>query len=140
MSQDGWYYLHINGDLILKKSYPGDDNSSFVKRIWAVDITDRMNAWAIVLESLADGARISRVRELATKWDCDLTDFIEYLIRNSEPSDEHKQGAEIFLREIAYVDSDQFWRLLGKAVKDSTPSEIATAILADASISAAEVK
>ncbi len=68
----GWYYLHINGDLIYKRDLPGTDadirESDFARALWPVDPTDRECAWAILVEALAAGAAEPRVLDLARRW------------------------------------------------------------------------
>lgn len=77
MSINGWYYLHQNGDLIYK---PSPDSivdireSDFAVCSWPVDVSSRKNAWEILVESLALGAKKESVNELAEKWGCDDTD------------------------------------------------------------------
>jgi len=118
----GYYYLHTNGDLIYKRFDPGEDVSDLVRRVWPVDIRDRATAWRIVLEGLALGARVSRVRELATKWGCTAADFLEYLCRNPTPGADEKAGADPFLREIAgYGDPEVFWSALMATPKGQQP-------------------
>ena len=79
---DGWYYLHINGDLIYKPDTPGIAadirESNFCKAMWAFDTTKRADAWKILVEGLAIGADKSRVDELAKKWGCDNNDAQNY--------------------------------------------------------------
>lgn len=64
----GWYYLHMNGDLIWKKFRPEEEAGGFVRKVWSFDPADRGNAWVIVTEALALGARKDRVEELISKW------------------------------------------------------------------------
>lgn len=77
MSINGWYYLHQNGDLIYK---PSPDaivdirESDFAVCSWPVDVSSRKLAWEMLVESLALGARESRISELAEKWNCDDED------------------------------------------------------------------
>lgn len=109
-----WYYLHANGDLIHKNAWPGEDNSPFVKEIWRCEPSDRANCWGIVLESLALGARVSRVKELAAKWGCDARDFAEFLIRTLNPTPRMREGADIFLREVVgLADPETYWTWFG---------------------------
>jgi len=82
MSIEGWYYLHENGDLIYKREL-GDTvaelrESTFVKGIWAFDHIDRAQAWTILIESMAAGADIHRIKNLAQKWFCDDDDAKNY--------------------------------------------------------------
>ena len=93
-----FYYLHINGNLIWKKFEPESD-SSFVKKVWPVDETDRACGWTIILESLALGAKLDRIKELCSKWKCDQEDFEELVFR-VKPSDLMIDGAEIYIEEI----------------------------------------
>jgi hypothetical protein len=78
---NGYYYLHENGDLIWKKLKPEQEAGSFVKKVWAVDETDRGCAWIIAIEALALGARKERIQELATKWGLTDEDAQEFAMR-----------------------------------------------------------
>jgi len=84
MTVVGVYYLHENGDLIYKS---GNDEiadireSPFAIALWAMDPSDRMSAWNILVEGLAAGARIDRIESLATKWGCDDADAVHYAER-----------------------------------------------------------
>jgi len=78
-----WYYLHTNGDLIPKHfAYDpsGSDfmDSDFVQKFWLVDTNKRFEAWALLAESLACGANLPRVQELAEKWGCNESDFVNF--------------------------------------------------------------
>jgi len=82
MTIEGWYYLHENGNLIYKREL-GDTvaelrESTFVKGIWAFDHADRAQAWTILVEALAAGADIHRIKNLAQKWFCDDDDAKNY--------------------------------------------------------------
>lgn len=82
MSIIGWYYLHINGDLIYKRDLDGTAadirESDFARGLWPMDPEDRAGAWRIVVEAGAAGASHERVRELAEKWSCDDDDATNY--------------------------------------------------------------
>lgn len=83
---EGWYYLHINGELIYKRNIDNGiladmQESDFVRAIWSVDSTDRENAWNILVEALSLGAKQEKVRELALKWNCNNTDADVYAER-----------------------------------------------------------
>lgn len=110
---DGYYYLHTNGDLIFKKFEPEID-STFVRKIWPIDLTNRMHAWRKVVESLALNANVERVKELASKWECDLKDAVEYLGNENNPTKLRKNGFEKYLTEIAGVDYDSWFDWLVK--------------------------
>lgn len=120
---DGYYYLHTNGDLIYKPaSYTAEDfNSDFVTKYWPMDKTDRVSAWVIILEALALGARIERVRELANKWELTYEDSIEMLKRVT-PTKLMKKGMDIFIHNIFGMTIEDYWAavLLEKSEEAST--------------------
>lgn len=73
----GWYYLHVNGDLIYKhgsEAIADIRDSDFALCSWPFDPSDRKQAWETLVEALALGANPSRIDELADKWKCDDTD------------------------------------------------------------------
>lgn len=78
MSKQGYYYLHENGELIFKPAIAYSDadfnESDFVKGWWFVDTTHREDAWSVLVEALAMGAKKERIMELAEKWHCDDDD------------------------------------------------------------------
>ncbi|MFA7667325.1 MAG: hypothetical protein WCY32_14545 [Burkholderiaceae bacterium] len=84
MSAQGWYYLHENGELIYK---PHPDavmdirDSDLARALWPVDPSDRLGAWTILVEALAAGANLPRIKELAAKWGCDDEDAQKYASR-----------------------------------------------------------
>lgn len=82
MGESGYYYLHTNGALIYKRFEPEDD-SPFVRRVWAFDTRNRAHAWLIVIEAKAMGADPERIEELAIKWgltDEDAQEFVKNAI------------------------------------------------------------
>lgn len=84
MSVEGWYYLHINGNLIFKPlGQSGADilESDFALAMWPMDPEDRMIAWIILVESMAFGADHARVNHLADLWRCDDQDAEEFARR-----------------------------------------------------------
>ncbi len=85
MAIEGWYYLHTNGDLIYKRE-TGETaadirESDFARARWPCDPSDRELAWTTLVEALALGASLSRVKELAAKWGCTDDDAEEYASR-----------------------------------------------------------
>lgn len=77
MELKAYYYLHENGELILKKDYEGIvcdfRDSDFVRAFWP--ITDnRESLYDFLIEALAAGANKNRVDELAKKWGIDDED------------------------------------------------------------------
>ena len=114
MSNNWYYYLHQNGDLIGKNpivvySDRHYFDSPFVKKVWLVDTENRSNAWNLAVEALALGARIDRVKELADRWNLTKEDLIEYIMRNPEPTDAQKEGMDLFIREILKLEPNAFW-------------------------------
>jgi hypothetical protein len=82
---EGWYYLHVNGDLIYKREI-GDTaanirESDFARALWPCDPADREGAWRICIEALAAGADKLRVLDLAARWHCDDQDADVYAER-----------------------------------------------------------
>ena len=81
----GFYYLHTNGDLIFKHNLPGTAadirESDFAVMLWPIDTDDRESVWRILVEALACGANLERVKELAAKWGCDDDDALIYAER-----------------------------------------------------------
>lgn len=82
MSVIGWYYLHINGDLIYKREVDGTAadirESDFARGLWPLDPQDRAGAWRICVEGLAAGATKERVMDLAKLWGCNESDAPNY--------------------------------------------------------------
>lgn len=82
---EGWYYLHANGDLIYKgaayTSVSDFHESDLVRAFWPCHPDDRENAWTILVEALAGGARLEKVRELADRFGCTDDDAQEYARR-----------------------------------------------------------
>lgn len=84
MSIQGWYYLHVNGELIYKNDSAAIvdiRDSNFCRVAWPCDPSDREGAWNILVESLALGAKKERVLELADKWGCSDADADVYAER-----------------------------------------------------------
>jgi len=109
-----YYYLHTNGDLIGKNpvvvdSDPSYFDSDFVKKVWKIDTEDREDGWRLLLEALALGTRISRVKELADKWKCDKADSIEMLTR-IKPNGLMRAGIIIFIKKILNMDVNDYWK------------------------------
>lgn len=98
MALEGWYYLHVNGDLIYKgATYTnvGDfRESDFVRAFWPVSPDDREQAWTLIVEALAGGARPEKVRELADKWGCTDEDAQEYAARVNVDLERRADGWE----------------------------------------------
>ena len=113
-----YYYLHTNGSLIHKLSYP--TGSEFVRQIWVIDITDRGDAWRLILESLALGANKSRVKELIDLWKCDLMDLIHCLTHNQNPSQLERDGLRVYF-EVAGTDYDKWMDWLAATPMGQTP-------------------
>lgn len=82
MASIGWYYLHVNGQLIFKQDLDGTvadlRESDLVVNFWPVDPAKRGDAWQILVESLCLGGNRERINELATKWKCTDLDAMNY--------------------------------------------------------------
>jgi len=107
------YYLHQNGDLIGKNPIAVANaasyfDSPFVKKVWWIETNERKTLWTMVLEALALGARIDRVKECAEKNKCDKADSIEMLVR-IKPNDLLRKGITIFIKEILNEDVEKYW-------------------------------
>lgn len=108
-----YYYLHTNGDLIGKNPAVVDGDpfyfdSDFVKKVWAIDTDERGDCWEMILEALALGACIDRVKELAGKWRLDKADAVEMIVR-VKPTPLLRKGIKIFAEEILGEDIEAFW-------------------------------
>ena len=118
INNDGFYYLHTDGNLIFKPSIVVDDpsyfDSPFVKKVWRLDLKDRLCGWRIVLEALSMGCNIKRARELAGKWRLTFEDSIELLKRTprNEVSEAMTEGMKIFIPEILGMEVERFWALI----------------------------
>lgn len=118
LEQAGFYYLHANGNLIFKPAsvvnYDSDYFSSpFVRKVWRVNVKDRLCAWRIVLEALSMGCSIPRAKELSEKWGLTLDDSIEMLKRTprNEVTAAMTEGMKIFIPEILGMEVERFWAL-----------------------------
>jgi hypothetical protein len=118
---DGWYYLHTNGELIFKRWFEPEADSDFVKKVWPIDVTNRANAWTILIEGLAMGARVERVAELAETWGCTTHDLPMYLAHVTTPTQQQKDGLELFLNKIAHVDYDTWLDWLATTPRGQEP-------------------
>ena len=109
-----YYYLHTNGDLIGKNPFVVDSDtgyfdSDFVKRVWKTDTKKRKTLWIMMLEALAMGARVGRIREIAEKNDCDKADSIE-MLKRMKPNNLMRKGMTIFVQEILNEDIGEYWK------------------------------
>lgn len=77
----GWYYLHTNHELIFKHDTPGQEadirESDFAVGLWAWTGT-KDNCWSILVEGLAAGADLQRIKFLSDLWECDDKDAEMY--------------------------------------------------------------
>jgi len=103
MANTEYYYLHTNGDLIHKRTEPEVEPGGFVSHVWQIDPTDRATAWMVILEGLALGANVPRVKQLAQHWHCSAQDLVAYISRY-HPSDLQVKGMAMFLKLIAGID------------------------------------
>lgn len=119
-----YYYLHTNGDLIGKNPVVVDSDASyfdsqFVKKVWKIDTENRDTLWTLMLEALALGARINRIKEIAEKQGCDKADSIE-MLKRMKPDGLMREGMTKFIKEILGLDVEKYWeecRALGDKEK-----------------------
>jgi hypothetical protein len=108
-----YYYLHTNGDLIGKNpvAYSAEDfgGSDFVKAFWLIDTENRADLWKVILEALAQGARIDRIKDLCEKWGATKIDAFEMMARTRGPVDLQKTGLKIFIVNILCITEDVFY-------------------------------
>lgn len=123
MSEQGWYYLHENGDLIFKRYEPEIEAGGFVKRVWALDVSDRAGAWRILLEAAANGAMLSRLIELARKWDVTPQDLPNYMGHAGveEVNAERKRGMVRLASEVWRVDLEALFDAIQATPKGGKP-------------------
>ena len=120
MSEDGFYYLHENGNLIFKPAIVANDpsyfDSPFVKKVWHVDSTNRLNAWKIVLEGFFYGANVDRLKELANKWALTFEDSVELLkrTRKEERTEAMTGGLPSFVAHVLQMTPDAYWTKVKK--------------------------
>jgi hypothetical protein len=118
-----YYYLHTNGDLIGKNpivvdSDPEYFNSPFVSRFWRIDLTDRRDAWVLILESLSYGVRLDRIKELVDKWKLDEKDLLKFLLTISSADSKNIRlldGLKIFIEKILNKNLDEYLNFLEKS-------------------------
>ena len=110
---DHYYYLHSESKDLIHKRFEPESDSPFVKAVWSLDTTDRSDAWKVILEGLALGARINRVKQLCEKWECGLKDFEEMILR-TKPTKLMIKGADLYLKKIQNLDVDKYWDKLSQ--------------------------
>jgi len=116
MGESGYYYLHSNGDLIYKnpvvvESDPLYFESDFIIRHWKMDFSNRQDAWIMILESLALGADLRRVKDLAGKWEMTFEDSLE-MLRRANPKDVNnlmRRGMSSFVEKVIEMDLEEYW-------------------------------
>lgn len=105
-----YYYLHTNGDLINKhpvvvENDPQYFDSPFVKKYWLINTENRLDAWILILEALALGCQINRIKDLTEKWKLTFEDLKIMLKMHTQPTDLQKEGLEIFIEKILNIQS-----------------------------------
>jgi len=118
-----YYYLHENGDIIGKSPIvvEGDGDyftSPFVKKVWKVNLDERTDAWVLVIEALAMGARETRVKELATRWELNYQDSLMFIRRLKAPTEAQKKGFKIFVEKILKRDHEKYWENIKKLAEN----------------------
>jgi len=77
--------------------------------------TDRKDAWTIVLESLALGASIPRVKELSKKWKMDYEDS-KTMLMMLKPDNRMREGLSIFIENVLEMKEEDYWNKIIKRV------------------------
>ena len=62
-----YYVLFQDGSLQAYSKAPEDN--PFIKQIWKVDLSDRKNAWMLIIHATKMGADHKRLLELMNKWE-----------------------------------------------------------------------
>jgi hypothetical protein len=111
-----YYYLHENGELILKlpivvESDPEYFNSPFVRKVWTIDMGERSTLWRFILEAITLNASIERIRELMGKWAMTIEDSFEYIVRTQDPGETMKSGLEKIIVEIFKITVPEYFEV-----------------------------
>ena len=127
MAKTGYYYLHTNGNLIYKSSFvvesdPEYFSSPFVKKYWKIKFSDRKDAWTLIIEALALGANINKIKELADKWHLDFNDSVEFVSR-IKPNPLLTKGMALFIKNVLNMDVDEYWENKAKIRFEEIKSE-----------------
>lgn len=62
------YYVLFQDGSLLAYDKPPEDNP-FIKQIWQVDLSDRKNAWMLIIHATKMGADPKRLLDLMQKWE-----------------------------------------------------------------------
>lgn len=120
---DGYYYLHIDGNLIYKRNLWGVEQdlkeSDFVKKYWPIDLTDRATAYILLVEAGALGAHPKRIKELAIKWNITDEDAKEFLKRTNGELRAFKDGNSWCVVNKDFVDIQESQCGFGDTILDA---------------------
>lgn len=105
------YYLHTNGEIIGKNPITYHDiEGPFVVCKWMIDLSERKDAWRLILQALARGCRIERAKELSNKWGLTFEDSKQMLFAlKDEINPELKKGLCIFTEKILGMDIEDYF-------------------------------
>ncbi len=121
----GHYYLHENGNLIYKPLFTTSQadlvESPCVKKFWYIEKGDRKVAWTIVIEALASGADLPRIKALANLWGLTAEDLCTYIPKVSKPTPLQQEGLPLFIENVLGVDPDTWLDWLGATPKGERP-------------------
>lgn len=111
MIREWSYYLHTNGDIIGKNPITYHDiEGPFVVCKWMIDLTDRADAWRLILQALARGCRIERAKKLSIEWGLTFEDSKHMLVAlKNELNPELKKGLCIFTEKILGMDVEEYF-------------------------------
>lgn len=85
-SMKGFYYLHRETKQLIYKHEHYQFEGDLVEKVWPVNFADRRDAWRVVLEGAALGARDEDIMQLSERWSLTFEDCIEMMLRTpTEP-------------------------------------------------------
>lgn len=77
----GFYYLHRETKQLIAKHENYEFTGDLVEKVWPVDYSDRGDAWRVVLEGAALGAREADLKHLSQQWKLTPEDCVEFMLR-----------------------------------------------------------
>lgn len=108
-----YYYLHSETKDLICKRTPPEMDSDFVEKVWTCDPSNRLTAWMICVEGLYLGAKLDRVKELATKWQLTPEDSLKFIAR-IPPSVKVKNYILNFMKQVHNMEEETYWNLMVK--------------------------
>lgn len=118
-----YYYLHSETKDLICKHTPPEMDSPFIEKVWTCDPSNRLTAWMIALEGLFLGAKVDRVKELATKWQLTPEDSLEFMAR-MVPSVKIKDYILNFMKQVHGIEEETYWNLIVKEAERLSSDKI----------------